>query len=87
MTSTELYDMVTLELEKTDALASLLEERLTALNERPDAPNELHALSLIAGIVCDRLQEVREKASELHHYAKQLQKHHEVAGAVREESS
>jgi hypothetical protein len=65
-TPTDLYDALTLEIERADSLAGLLAERLSALNERPDAPSELYALSLVAGSVSDKLQLILNKARALH---------------------
>lgn len=63
---TDPYDALTLELERADSLTGLLAERLSALNERPDAPSERYALSLVAESVLHELQLMLEKARALH---------------------
>ena len=55
-------DALTLELGKADSLAGLLADRLSDLNERPDAPAELYALELIAEHIITKLQLIHEKA-------------------------
>ena len=65
-TSTALYDAISRELERADSLTGLLAERLSALDERPDAPSELYALSLVAAGVIDRLQRIHDAARALY---------------------
>jgi len=63
---TDPYDALTLELERADSLVGLLAQRLSDLNDRPDAPSELYALSLVAESVSGKLQLILEKARALH---------------------
>jgi hypothetical protein len=65
-TTTALYDALTLEIGRADSLAGLLAERLSDLDERPDAPSELYALSLVAESVSDKLQLILTTARALH---------------------
>jgi hypothetical protein len=58
MTTNERYDAITLELEKADSLAGLLEDRLLALAPGLDAPAELHALGVVAEQVTNKLQAI-----------------------------
>lgn len=64
-TPTDLVDAITLEVNRADSLVGLLAQRLSALNERPDAPSELYALSVVADAVSDKLQIILEKARAL----------------------
>lgn len=64
-TRTALYDALTLAIERADSLTSLIEERLTALHERPDVPSELFALSIVAGAVSDEHQQILTNARTL----------------------
>jgi hypothetical protein len=64
--TTDLFDALSQEINRTDALTFLVAERLEALNELPDAPSELYALSLVAYTACERLQAVLDQAHALH---------------------
>ena len=63
---TDQYDALTLHLARADSLTALLAERLSALDERPDAPAELYALSLVAASVSVELQRILDSARALH---------------------
>ena len=63
---TDLYDALTLHIARADALTGLLAERLSALDERPDAPSELYALSIVAASASDQLQRILDSARALH---------------------
>jgi hypothetical protein len=60
------YDAITLEIERVDSLAGLLVERLMDLDEQPDAPSELYALSIIAAAVSDKVNIILENTRELY---------------------
>lgn len=66
--TTNLYDALTLALERADALSGHLEDRLAALHQQDTAGTapELYALSIIAHEVCDRHQEMFDTARALH---------------------
>jgi hypothetical protein len=60
------YDALTLALSEADSLTGHLAWRLSDLDEESDAPAELHALSLIADAVSDKLQLILDHARALH---------------------
>lgn len=49
------YDALTVEINQTDAVAGLLERRLSELTERPNAPNDLYAIRVLAESVTTKL--------------------------------
>jgi hypothetical protein len=63
--ATALYDALTLAIERADAMAGLLYERLLELDERPDAPSELYALCVVATQITNQHQLVLEQAQAL----------------------
>jgi hypothetical protein len=65
-TTTALYDALTLEIERADALSGHLEDRLSARSEGRDDEPELYALSIIARDLCDKHQRILEKARTLY---------------------
>jgi hypothetical protein len=62
-----LFDALTLQIEKAESLTFLLGDRLLTLTELPDAPSELHGLSVVAESVADRIQLILESAHALRH--------------------
>jgi hypothetical protein len=75
-TSTDLYDALSLDIKRIDSLAGLLEQRLRELDEQPDAPSELYALSLIAESMIDRLQGMLHNSRALYEHAVNLENLH-----------
>jgi hypothetical protein len=63
MTTTDLYEALTWEVERADALAEHLADRLSDLSE--GEPRELHALSLVAQRIRERHAQVIGKAGAL----------------------
>lgn len=82
-TTTELYDSLTLEIERADSLTGLLIERLESLNERQDAPHELYALSVVAIAVSDLMQKIHDAARELHHQSRGAARELAATGGAR----
>ena len=81
-TTTALYDALTLEIERADALAGHIEARLSDLHAGETAGNapELYALSIIAHELCDKHQLILEKAQALHESQRAVSKP-QVGGA------
>lgn len=65
-TKTALYDALTLEIERADALSLHIESRLSTLSDDATNAPELYALSIIAREVCEVHQRILERALELH---------------------
>jgi hypothetical protein len=64
-TRTDLFDALTMAIERADSLTGLIEQRLTEIVNRPDSPNELYALSLVAAAVSDEHQQILDNARAL----------------------
>jgi hypothetical protein len=64
-TPTDLFDAIALIVERTDAFAGHLIDRLDAMAQEDDAPNEMYVLSLIAREVSENQQRVLEQARAL----------------------
>jgi hypothetical protein len=62
--NTDLFDALTLALERADALTIHLEDRLSELSDSV-VKNEIYALSLIASAICDQHAMMRGTANML----------------------